>query len=52
MVADLDAARGIAEIDDAAAASRSSSPAAPIVLVPRHGTGVSEAVAPGLATWA
>ena len=47
MVADMDAARGIADIDVAAAASLTS-PAAPIVLVPRHGTGVSEAVAPGL----
>lgn len=48
MVADLGAARGIAEIDEAAAAALTS-PAAPIVLVPRQGTTVSDAVAPGLA---
>ncbi len=48
MVADLDAARAIAEIDDAAAAVLTS-PAAPIVLLARRGSVVSEAVAPGLA---
>jgi hydrogenase maturation protein HypF len=55
MVADLEAAREIAEIDDAAAAALTS-PAAPIVLVPRPrrsaadiGSGaVASAVAPGL----
>ena len=47
MVAGLDAARRIAEIDDAAAAALSS-PAAPIVLVPRLGPIVSDAVSPGL----
>ena len=47
MVADLDAARAIAEIDDAAAAALSS-PAAPIVLVPRTPGPVADAVAPGL----
>ena len=47
MVADLAAARRIAEIDDAAAAALSS-PAAPIVLVARRGKTVVEAVAPGL----
>lgn len=48
MVADLDAARSIAEIDDAAAAALTS-PSAPIVLVPRNAGAVTEAVAPGLA---
>ncbi len=50
MVADLEAARGIAEIDEAAAAALAG-PAAPIVLVPRRpgATGVADAVAPGLA---
>ena len=48
MVDDLDAARAIAEIDDAAAAALTS-PAAPIVLLVRHGDLVSDAVAPGLA---
>jgi len=48
MVADLDAARSIADVDDAAAVVLTN-PAAPIVLVPRRGTAVSDAVAPGLA---
>lgn len=48
MVADLEAARAIAEIDDAAAAALRS-PAAPIVLVPARAGAVSDAVAPGLA---
>ena len=48
MVADLAAARAVAEIDGAAAAALSS-PAAPIVLVARRGGQVSGAVAPGLA---
>ena len=48
MVADLDAARGIAEIDDAAAAALTSA-AAPIVLVAAKPGVVSDAVAPGLA---
>lgn len=48
MVADLDAARAIAVVDEAAAAALTS-PAAPIVLVARRGEGVSPAVAPGLA---
>ena len=48
MVADLTAAREIAEIDDAAAAALES-PAAPIVLLARRGRAVSDAVAPGLA---
>ena len=47
MVAGLEAARAIAEIDQAAAAALTS-PAAPIVLVPRKGAVVSDAVAPGL----
>ena len=47
MVADLDAARAIAEINEAAAAALTS-PTAPIVLVRRQGTEVSDAVAPGL----
>jgi hydrogenase maturation protein HypF len=52
MVADLDAARSVVEIDDAAAAALTS-PAAPIVLLPRVGavvslTSVCDAVAPGL----
>lgn len=48
MAADLDAAREIAVIDDSAA-SALSSPAAPIVLVPRRPGAVADAVAPGLA---
>ena len=53
MVADLEAARAIVEIDAAAAAALTS-PAAPIVLLPRTGalvggTSVCGAVAPGLA---
>ncbi|MGI9163693.1 MAG: carbamoyltransferase HypF [Mycobacterium sp.] len=48
MVADLEAARQIAEIDDAAAAALTS-PSAPIVLVPRKPGAVADAVAPGLA---
>jgi len=48
MVADLAAAAQIAEIDDAAAAALSS-PAAPIVLVPRRGGALADEVAPGLA---
>jgi hydrogenase maturation protein HypF len=48
MVADLDAAREIAEIDQAAAAALTS-PSAPIVLVPRKPGAVTDAVAPGLA---
>ncbi len=48
MVADLAAARAIVEVDDAAAAALSS-PAAPIVLLPRTGAAVSDAAAPGLA---
>ena len=48
MVADLDAAREIADIDDAAAAALTS-PSAPIVLVPRSPGAVADAVAPGLA---
>lgn len=48
MVGDLDAARAVAEVDDAAAAALTS-PAAPIVLVPRVPGAVSDAVAPGLA---
>ncbi len=47
MVADLAAARDVAEVDDAAAAALAS-PAAPIVLVPRRGS-IAEDVAPGLA---
>jgi hydrogenase maturation protein HypF len=47
MVSGLAAARAIAEIDEAAAAALTS-PAAPIVLVPRSGALVSDAVAPGL----
>ncbi len=46
MVADLDAARRIAQIGDASAAALAG-PAAPIVLVPSRGT-VGAAVAPGL----
>lgn len=48
MVADLEAARAIVEVDDPAAAALSA-PAAPIVLLPRTGKGVSDAVAPRLA---
>lgn len=48
MVADLDAAHVIVEVSDAAAASLTS-PAAPIVLLPRSGSDVSEEVAPRLA---
>ena len=48
MVADLGAARGIAEVSSAAAAALGS-PAAPIVLMPRKGGAVCDAVAPGLA---
>ncbi len=48
MVADLKAARRVAEIDEAAAAALSA-PSAPIVLVARRDGAVSEAVAPGLA---
>ena len=48
MVADLDAAREIAVVDDAAAAALGS-PAAPIVLLARRGGTVADAVAPGLA---
>jgi len=48
MVADLAAARKIADIGDAAAAALSS-PAAPIVLVPGRPGAVADAVAPGLA---
>ena len=47
MVADLDAAREIAGIDDAAATALSS-PTAPIVLVPARSGAVADAVAPGL----
>ncbi len=47
MVADLAAARAIAEVDDAAAAALAS-PAAPIVLVPNRGA-IAGDVAPGLA---
>jgi len=47
MVADLDAARAVAEIDEPAAAALTS-PAAPIVLVRRRGATVSDIVAPGL----
>ncbi|MGI9123625.1 MAG: carbamoyltransferase HypF, partial [Mycobacterium sp.] len=47
MVADLEAAHAIAEIDDAAAAALTS-PAAPIVLVPGRAGAVSDSVAPGL----
>lgn len=47
MVADLDAARRVAYVGDAAAAQLRS-PAAPIVLVPRREHGVRDAVAPGL----
>ena len=47
MVAGLASARSIAEIDEAAGAALTA-PAAPIVLVPRRGTAVSDAVAPGL----
>jgi hydrogenase maturation protein HypF len=48
MVADVDSARRIAEIDDAAAAALTS-PAAPIVLVPARPGAVADGVAPGLA---
>ncbi|MGV0991248.1 MAG: carbamoyltransferase HypF [Mycobacterium sp.] len=48
MVADLTAAREIAEIDGAAAAALTS-PSAPIVLVPGKPGAVADAVAPGLA---
>ncbi len=48
MAADLAAAAQIAEIDRAAAAALSS-PAAPIVLVPRRAGALADAVAPGLA---
>jgi len=47
MVADLDAARTVAVIDQPAVAALTS-PAAPIVLVPRRGAAVSAEVAPGL----
>lgn len=47
MVADLDAARAVAEISDAAARLLSSA-AAPIVLVPRSGGSICALVAPGL----
>ena len=47
MVADLEAAREVAEIDDAAAAALSG-PAAPIVLVPRTPGALAAGVAPGL----
>ena len=47
MVADLEVARAIADVDQAAATALTS-PAAPIVLVPRRGVIVSDAVAPGL----
>lgn len=47
MVADLEAARAIAEVSDSAAAALSS-PAAPIVLLPRRDGVVCDAVAPGL----
>lgn len=47
MTADLASARGLAVIDDAAAAALTS-PAAPIVLVPSKPGTVSETVAPGL----
>lgn len=48
MVADIEAARGIVEVSDGAAAALGS-PAAPIVLMPRKGDGVADVVAPGLA---
>ena len=48
MVADLDAAREIADVDDSAAASLSS-PSAPIVLVAAKPGSVAGGVAPGLA---
>ena len=48
MAADLAAAREIAEVDDTAAAALTS-PAAPIVLLPRRSDGVCASVAPGLA---
>lgn len=47
MVADLDAARAVVEVTDAAAAALTS-PAAPIVLAPRTGRGVAAGVAPRL----
>jgi hydrogenase maturation protein HypF len=47
MVADLDAARAVVEVSDAAAAVLTS-PVAPIVLAPRTGRGVAASVAPGL----
>lgn len=47
MVADLDAARAVVEVSEAAAGALSS-PAAPIVLLPRRAGSVSDAVAPGL----
>ncbi len=47
MVADLEAARRVVEVDDAAALALGS-PAAPIVLLPRTSAVVSDAVAPGL----
>ncbi|UXA19933.1 carbamoyltransferase HypF [Mycobacterium sp. SMC-4] len=47
MVADVEHARSICEVDDAAARSLRS-PAAPIVLLAGHGGAVSDAVAPGL----
>ena len=47
MVADVDAARSIVEVSDAAELALTSS-AAPIVLLPRIGGGVSDGVAPGL----
>jgi hydrogenase maturation protein HypF len=48
MVADLDAARAVVEVSGQGAAALSS-PAAPIVLLPRSGDVVAESVAPGLA---
>lgn len=47
MVADLTAAATVAHLDDAAVAALSS-PAAPIVLVPRRAGAVADEVAPGL----
>jgi hydrogenase maturation protein HypF len=48
MVADLESARAVVEVTGAAAVALSS-PAAPIVLLPRIDGAVSDAVAPGLA---